>query len=75
MWIDKLVGDFADKKSYLELPRCGESPRALMYMGPSDDGRALIAMLNDLAELFEQSVADATPIRTLVGSDVAAGSI
>ena len=40
-----------------------------MYMGPSDDGKALIAMLGDLADLFEQSVADATPIRSLVGDD------
>jgi len=81
MWIDKLVGDLGDKKSYLEYKaRVKRLPagyreaakaleRYLMYMGPSDDGKALIAMLDDLAELFEQSVADATPIRTLVGDD------
>ena len=38
-------------------------------MGPSDDGQALSAMLEDLAELLEQSVADAIPIRTLVGEN------
>lgn len=81
MWIDKLVGDLGDKKSYLEYKaRVKRLPagyreaakaleRYLMYMGPSDDGKALIAMLDDLADLFEQSVADATPIRTLVGDD------
>ena len=81
MWIDKLVGDLGDKKSYREykarvkrLPAgYREAARALerylMYMGPSDDGKALIAMLNDLADLFEQSVAADTPIRTLVGDD------
>lgn len=81
MWIDKLVGDLGDKKSYLEykarvkkLPAgYREAAKALeryvMYMGPSDDGKALIAMLDDLADLFEQSVADATPIRALVGDD------
>lgn len=80
-WIDKLVGDLGDKKSYLkyksrvkELPTgYREAAKALeryvMYMGPSDDGKALIAMLDDLADLFEQSVADSTPIRTLVGDD------
>ena len=40
-----------------------------MYLGPSDDGKSLIAMLTDLAELFEQAVADETPVRDLVGSD------
>jgi DNA-binding ferritin-like protein (Dps family) len=81
MWVDKIVGDIAVKKSYLEyrarikkLPRgYREAARALerylLYMGPSDEGKALIAMLTDLAELLEQSVVDATPIRTLVGED------
>ncbi|MCU1508766.1 MAG: hypothetical protein JWQ12_1031 [Glaciihabitans sp.] len=81
MWIDKLVGDLGDKRSYLEYKsRVKKLPpgyrdaakaleRYLMYMGPSDDGKALIAMLDDLVDLFEQSVADGTPIRTLVGDD------
>jgi DNA-binding ferritin-like protein (Dps family) len=81
MWVDKIVGDIAVKKSYLEYkarikklpPGYREAARALerylLNMGPSDDGKALIAMLTDLAELLEQSVADATPIRTLVGED------
>ncbi|MEO9104540.1 MAG: DUF1048 domain-containing protein [Terrimesophilobacter sp.] len=81
MWIDKIVGDLGDKKNYVEYksrvkqlpPGYREATKALerylMYMGPSDDGKALISMLNDLADLLEQSVADATPIRALVGDD------
>lgn len=83
MWIDKLVGDLGDKKSYLAYKaRVKKLPagyreaakaleRYLMYMGPSDDGKALVTMLGDLADLFEQSAADATPIRLLVGDDPA----
>jgi len=75
------VGDLGDKKSYLEyrarikkLPEgyreaASALERYLMNMGPSDDGKALIAMLTDLADLLEQSVADETPIRTLVGDN------
>ncbi len=40
-----------------------------MYVGPSDDSKALIAMLEDLADLLEQSAADKLPIRDLVGED------
>ena len=83
MWIEKLVGDLGDKKAYREYKaRVKELPagyreaakaleRYLMYMGPSDDGKALIAMLGDLADLLEQSVSDGTPIRALVGDDPA----
>jgi len=81
MWIEKLVGDLADKKSYLKYrARIKKLPpgyreaalaleRYLLNMGPSDDGEALIAMLTDLADLLEQSVADDTTIRSLVGDD------
>jgi DNA-binding ferritin-like protein (Dps family) len=81
MWIDKIVEDFADKKSYLEYrarvrklpPGYRETAKALerylMYVGPSDDSKALIAMLDDLAGLLEQSVTDELPIRDLVGED------
>jgi DNA-binding ferritin-like protein (Dps family) len=81
MLIDKIVGDLADKKSYREYrARVKRLPvgyreaakaleRYLMYMGPSDDSKALIAMLDDLAELFDQSVADGTPLRALLGDN------
>ena len=81
MWIEKLTGDLGDKKRYREykarvknLPEpyreaANGLERYLMYLGPSDDGKSLIAMLSDLADLFERAVADGTPVRHLVGSD------
>jgi len=81
MWIEKLIGDLADKRSYLQYrARIKKLPsgyrdaalaleRYLMNMGPSDDGEALVAMLTDMADLIEQSVADKTTIRSLVGDD------
>lgn len=81
MWIEKVIGDLADKKAYKEhkarmkaLPagyrEAGSAvERYVMYLGPSDDGKQLIAMLGDLADLFEQAVADGTSVRQLVGED------
>ncbi len=83
MWIDRVVGDLADKKSYREYrSRIKKLPpayrdtalafeRYLMNMGPSDDGAALVSMLGDLADLVERSAADGTPVRDLVGEDPA----
>jgi DNA-binding ferritin-like protein (Dps family) len=42
--------------------------RYLMYTGPSD-GEQLMHMLDDLVDLFEQSAADGTSVRTVVGED------
>jgi DNA-binding ferritin-like protein (Dps family) len=81
MWIEKVVGDLGDKKKYREykarvkaLPAAYREAasgleRYLMYFGPSNDGKSLIAMLTDLADLLEQAVADGTSIRDLVGTD------
>ncbi len=81
MWIDKIVGDFGDKKRYVaykarvkQLPpgyreAAAGLERYVMYLGPSDDSSSLMAMLEDLADLLEQSVAAGTPIRDLVGDD------
>lgn len=83
MWIEKIVGDLGDKKRYREYKkRIRQLPegyrqaaaaleRYLMNLGPSDDGKSLIAMLTDLADLLEQSVAAGTPIRDVVGADPA----
>ncbi len=80
-WIEKITGDLGDKKKYREYKaRVKALPtgyretgaaleRYLMYMGPSNDGNSLIAMLEDLADLLEQSVAAGTPIRDVVGTD------
>ena len=40
--------------------------RYLNYLGGGDDGTAMYA---DLIDLFEQSAADGTPIRQIVGED------
>jgi DNA-binding ferritin-like protein (Dps family) len=42
--------------------------RYLMVLGPGD-GDSLLAMLEDLADLLEQSAADGTPLRSVVGED------
>lgn len=43
--------------------------RYLTYFGAITKGDVLVAMLEDLAELFEQSAADGTPIRAIVGDN------
>jgi DNA-binding ferritin-like protein (Dps family) len=42
--------------------------RYLMYFGTSK-GEELLVMLEDLADLFEESAANDTPIRAIVGDD------
>lgn len=80
MWIEKIVGDLGDKKRYLaykarvkQLPggyreAASALERYLLYFGPGD-GASLITMLNDLADLLEQSVASETSVRSIVGED------
>jgi len=77
--IEKLVGDFDDKKRWRAYKaRVKALPpgyrtavdaieRYLMQTGAGTD--TLIAMVEDLADLFEQAAADRTPIRTIVGDD------
>jgi DNA-binding ferritin-like protein (Dps family) len=43
--------------------------RYLTYSGAIVKGDVLVSMLEDLADLFEQSAADGTPIRAIVGDD------
>ena len=42
--------------------------RYLLYFGPGQ-GDSVLSMLEDLADLFEQSAANGTPIREVVGED------
>jgi DNA-binding ferritin-like protein (Dps family) len=42
--------------------------RYLLYFGPGQ-GNSVLSMLEDLADLFEQSAADGTPIRSVIGED------
>lgn len=43
--------------------------RYLMHFGAIAKGDTLVAMLEDLADLFEQSAASASPIEQIVGED------
>ncbi len=79
--IEKVVGDFGDKKRWREYKaRTKQLPanyraaiealeRYLTYFGAITKGDVLMSMLEDLADLFEQSAANGTPIRAIVGDD------
>ena len=43
--------------------------RYLTYFGAIVKGDILLSMLDDLADLFEQSAANGTPVRAVVGED------
>ena len=43
--------------------------RYLMYAGGMDKGDVILRMVDDLADLFEQGAANATPVRDIVGDD------
>ncbi len=43
--------------------------RYINHLGGMDDADSILVMMNDLADLFEQAAADATPIREVVGDD------
>ena len=73
----KLVGDKRRWRTYKARARRLPEPyrtsvqaieRYVMYLGPGD-GDHLMTMLEDLADLFEQAAADATPLRNLVGEN------
>ena len=78
--IEKVVGDFGDKHRWRAykmrvkaLPggyrtAAGAIERYLLYFGATE-GDVWLSAFEDLADLFEQAVADGTPIREIVGSD------
>jgi DNA-binding ferritin-like protein (Dps family) len=80
-WIEKVTGSLEQKKQYREYKarerRLPENYRTaiealdryLMYFGAITRGDVLVTMLNDLADLFEESAARGTPIRDIVGED------
>lgn len=77
MSISKLIGDKRRWRNYRsrikQLPPEYHSAidaleRYLMHFGPGDGGSAA-SMFEDLAALFEQSAADGTPVRAVVGED------
>ena len=81
MFIEKIIGDIGDKRRWREYKaRTRQLPedyrtavdaleRYLTYFGGITKGDTLMSMLEDLADLFEQSAASGTPIRAIVGDD------
>jgi DNA-binding ferritin-like protein (Dps family) len=79
--IDQLTGSLEDKRRYRQhRARVSGFPdgyresveafeRYLTYRGAITKGDVLMSMLDDLADLFEQSAADGTSIREVVGED------
>jgi len=80
-WIKQITGSIEQKRQYRQYKeRTKRLPanyhaaidaleRYLMYCGAITKGNTLVSMLEDLADLFEQSAADGTPIRAIVGED------
>ncbi|MGI5157956.1 DUF1048 domain-containing protein [Microbispora sp. CA-102843] len=79
-YLEIVTGSLEDKRRYRQYKaRIKQLPlnyrtaaeameRYLMLLGPAD-GAGAISMYEDLADLFEQSAADGTPIRDLFGKD------
>ncbi len=80
-WIELVTGSLEEKKQYRQYKaRLKELPanyraaaeaveRYLMYAGGIAKGDVLIRMYGDLVDLFEESAANETPIREIVGDD------
>jgi DNA-binding ferritin-like protein (Dps family) len=78
MFIPKMIGEKRQWRQYKartkQLPANYRTAidaleRYLMYFGGITKGDILVSMLEDLADLFEQSAANGTPIREIVGED------
>ncbi|MFI6597370.1 DUF1048 domain-containing protein [Nonomuraea sp. NPDC050536] len=79
-YLELVTGPLEDKRRYRQYKARTERlpadyhtaidalQRYLEHFGPGK-ADSLLAMLDDLADLFEQSAADATPIRDVVGED------
>ncbi|MEP6562410.1 MAG: DUF1048 domain-containing protein [Nakamurella sp.] len=80
-WIEQITGSLEQKKQYRKykarterLPASYHTAiraleRYLMYYGSITKGDIMLSMLDDLADLFEQSAADGTAVREIVGED------
>jgi DNA-binding ferritin-like protein (Dps family) len=80
-WLEKVTGSLEQKKRYRRykarvkaLPepyRAADEAveRFAMHASGIADGELAVRMLEDLVELFEQSAANETPIRDVVGDD------
>lgn len=80
-WIELMTGSLEQKKQYkrnvarleaLASPykeTAAALQRYFLYQGAVTDGDILVAMLGDLAELFEDAAAAGTPVRDIVGEN------
>ena len=77
-FISKVIGDKRRWREYKartkQLPENYRTAidaleRYLTYFGAITKGDTLMSMLDDLADLFEQSAASGTPVRVIVGDD------
>lgn len=80
-WLEQITGSIEQKKRYRQYKARAEQlpenyrtaiaalDRYLMYFGSISKGDTLVSMLEDLADLFEQSAASGTPVRAIVGED------
>jgi DNA-binding ferritin-like protein (Dps family) len=78
-WMEQITGSIEQKRRYRQYKTRTERlpanyhtaidalERYLNYFGSITKGDILVSMLEDLADLFEQSAANGTPIRALVG--------
>jgi DNA-binding ferritin-like protein (Dps family) len=81
MWIEKLTGSLEQKRQYKQYKARKEQlpagyrnainavERYVTYYGAIVKGDVMLAMLDDLGDLFEQSAANGTSIREIVGDD------
>lgn len=81
--VERLFGNLDDKRRWHDhKARFGALPtnyrtaaeaieRYLLRVGAFSDGHVIVDMLEDLDSLFEQAVADGTPVRSIVGEDPA----
>ena len=80
-WIEQVTGSLEQKKQYRQYKArikqllanyraAAEAlERYLMYAGGIAKGDVVVRMYGDLVELFEESAANGTPIRGIVGDD------
>ena len=80
-WIELVTGSLEEKKQYRQYKaRIKKLPanyriaaeaveRYLMYAGGIAKGDTLVRMYGDLVDLFEESAANDTPVRDIVGDD------
>ena len=81
MFIEKITGDFGDKRRWREYKARVKSlpdpyrtsvsafERYLTYFGALSNGAVMMTMLEDLADLFERAAVDGTAVSAVVGED------